>query len=138
MKYYLVLIFMTLTLSVWGTSCSDDAPIPETGQQIPPGSTDDDEPPVNPGNDDDDDDNPMSNNLKITGRLRLIQCHTGKQCGGNSLQGITAYDHKHVRTERQRKVLLPIGKPAYRIFQPGNHPHGRPDALRRLLSGTFL
>lgn len=54
MKYYLVLIFMTLTLSVWGTSCSDDAPIPETGQQIPPGSTDDD------------DDNPMSNNLKIT------------------------------------------------------------------------
>lgn len=66
MKYYLVLIFMTLTLSVWGTSCSDDAPIPETGQQIPPGSTDDDEPPVNPGNDDDDDDNPMSNNLKIT------------------------------------------------------------------------
>ena len=56
MKYYLVLIFMTLTLSVWGTSCSDDAPIPETGQQIPPGSTDDDEPPVNPGNDDDDDD----------------------------------------------------------------------------------
>ena len=47
---------MTLTLSVWGTSCSDDAPIPETGQQIPPGSTDDDEPPVNPGNDDDDDD----------------------------------------------------------------------------------
>lgn len=55
MKYYLVLIFMTLTLSVWGTSCSDDAPIPETGQQIPPGSTDDD-----------DDDNPMSNNLKIT------------------------------------------------------------------------
>ena len=66
MKYYLVLIFMTLTLSVWGTSCSDDAPIPETGQQIPPGSTDDDDPPVNPGNDDDDDDNPMSNNLKIT------------------------------------------------------------------------
>ena len=66
MKYYLVLIFMTLTLSVWGTSCSDDAPIPETGQQIPLGSTDDDEPPVNPGNDDDDDDNPMSNNLKIT------------------------------------------------------------------------
>ena len=57
---------MTLTLSVWGTSCSDDAPIPETGQQIPPGSTDDDDPPVNPGNDDDDDDNPMSNNLKIT------------------------------------------------------------------------
>lgn len=54
MRYYLVLIFMTLTLSVWGTSCSDDAPIPETGQQIPPGSTDDD------------DDNPMSNNLKIT------------------------------------------------------------------------
>lgn len=64
MKYYLVLIFMTLTLSVWGTSCSDDDPIPEAGQQIPPGNTDDDDPPVNPGNDNDDD-NPMSNNLKI-------------------------------------------------------------------------
>lgn len=138
MKYYLVLIFMTLTFSVWGTSCSDDAPIPETGQQIPPGSTDDDEPPVNPGNDDDDDDNPMSNNLKITVGPASFTATLENNAAGNSLQGITAYDHKHVRTERQRKVLLPIGKPAYRIFQAGNHPHGRPNALRWLLSGTFL
>lgn len=65
---------MMLTLSVWGTSCSDDTPIPGTdtpipgtGQQIPPENTDDDDTPGTPGNgDNDDDNNPMSNNLKIT------------------------------------------------------------------------
>lgn len=67
MKYYIIVIFAMLTLSVASASCSEDEPMQATGQQVPPGSGNNSGGNDSDNNGNNDKDNPpVSNNLKIT------------------------------------------------------------------------